>query len=891
MEDTVIFPRSSSYRGLAVDAVAQAAFNEKKWVWVEDREEGYIAAWISKEQGDQVQVHLNNGLVKTVNINQTGKMNPPKFDKVEDMADLTYLNEASVIHNLRLRYHSNLIYRHEMAPHIFAVSDAAYHDMLQDRDNQSILITGESGAGKTENTKKVIQYLASIAADKSNKIGRLEAQILQANPILESFGNAQTIRNNNSSRFGKFIRIEFTSAGHIAGGNIERYLFEKSRVTYQTPQERNYHIFYQLLAGAPADIKTPTHVDLALRLEDGGGSVQTFAITSTLWDVLLGFEKASNGAIPQPTSKNIFSLQKIKKVIKPETEVYLLPVVILLEREYVSIKTLKTTTLQLAGLVRGNSAFRVLMRYTDAGIEDFLEEIEKDYSQPTATASSPTTTTSTAPPAPISQSRSLSSVHLAERQSTLKNTSPVRQYTTNKTAGEGSTFMIAHEAYQGGNAPMPSITPRSGEVESLNRETSVQIDGGSSDISLQRQSPAQDITSNMVELNQSIRRHQEQQTQAALTDRVKRLSKASDSSDRDRFVRSLPPGFAVQEEFTDEPEGMDIDSTSSSLPNHEQEVVRQIAHRVSLQLRDAQKRGDSTMDYHSLIAMEIEKEQKAGVLPPTPTGSRQNSIAKPKAESNSPICPGTPTSKHSTIAEDNFDRQVKVFRPPADDATPLSNQIDIPDDFYDLTSQEMMKLLSSQKARREEEENRGFKTAAVRAEEERARERRYPKTIIRVRFPDRIQLQATFRSQETVGDLKDWVANACVGQGEKFDLYTTPPKKVLSDNKQTLYQAGLAPQSIVYFTWADSKLNLTSPFLNGEHMLLLQDLPIPGQEPESDTAQAEAPNSLKGSQTLGRQGSIPMLSKDDRRLSAAMSTDKPAAGSGGMPKWMKLSKK
>ncbi|KAF9942315.1 hypothetical protein BGZ65_005099 [Modicella reniformis] len=219
-------------------------------------------------------------------------MNPPKFDKVEDMADLTYLNEASVVHNLRLRYHSNLIYtysglflvavnpyrklgiytdevvaaykhkkRHEMSPHIFAVTDAAYHDMLQDRDNQSILITGESGAGKTENTKKVIQYLASTASDKNNKIGRLEQQILQANPILESFGNAQTIRNNNSSRFGKFIRIEFTSAGHIAGGNIERYLFEKSRVTYQTSQERNYHIFYQLLSGAPAEVKKSLLLD------------------------------------------------------------------------------------------------------------------------------------------------------------------------------------------------------------------------------------------------------------------------------------------------------------------------------------------------------------------------------------------------------------------------------------------------------------------------------------------------------------------------------------------------------------------------------------------------------------------------------------------------------
>jgi myosin heavy subunit len=121
---------------------------------------------------------------------------------------------------------------------------------------KNILAT-KTGAGKTENTKKVIQYLTAIAsvASSSKPAGNLERQILIANPILESFGNAQTIRNNNSSRFGKFIRIEFNPSGQITGANIERYLLEKSRVTHQTSKERNYHIFYQLLKGSDKELK------------------------------------------------------------------------------------------------------------------------------------------------------------------------------------------------------------------------------------------------------------------------------------------------------------------------------------------------------------------------------------------------------------------------------------------------------------------------------------------------------------------------------------------------------------------------------------------------------------------------------------------------------------
>merc|ERR1719370_517997 len=217
---------------------------------------------------------------KVFKSEEVGQVNPPKFEKCEDMANLTFLNDASVFHNLEVRFKSKLIYtysglfcivvnpykrypiytptvvkmylgkrRNEVPPHLWAITETAYRNMLQNAKNQSMLITGESGAGKTENTKKVISYLAMVAASgkKAAKKVSLEDQIVATNPILESYGNAKTSRNDNSSRFGKFIRIHFNGAGKLAGCDIESYLLEKSRITQQQEVERSYHIFYQLL--------------------------------------------------------------------------------------------------------------------------------------------------------------------------------------------------------------------------------------------------------------------------------------------------------------------------------------------------------------------------------------------------------------------------------------------------------------------------------------------------------------------------------------------------------------------------------------------------------------------------------------------------------------------
>eukprot|EP01107_Rhizomastix_libera_P005952 TRINITY_DN20054_c0_g1_i1.p1 TRINITY_DN20054_c0_g1~~TRINITY_DN20054_c0_g1_i1.p1 ORF type:complete len:2118 (-),score=766.83 TRINITY_DN20054_c0_g1_i1:95-6448(-) len=267
---------------------------DKKFVWYNPDPKNpntFETGEIKKEEGEMNIIAGPNGDEK-VNKKFCFERNPAKFDGVEDCGSLAYLNEPSVLHNLRLRYNADVIHtysglflvvvnpykrlpiytpyivdryrgrrRNELPPHIFAVADEAYRSMLQDRMNQSLLITGESGAGKTENTKKVIQYLAFIAGKTEfGKPGLLEEQLLVANPIMESFGNACTTRNNNSSRFGKFIELQFNSAGHIIGAYISIYLLEKSRVVSQHKDERNYHIFYQLVAGASNELKNKLHL-------------------------------------------------------------------------------------------------------------------------------------------------------------------------------------------------------------------------------------------------------------------------------------------------------------------------------------------------------------------------------------------------------------------------------------------------------------------------------------------------------------------------------------------------------------------------------------------------------------------------------------------------------
>ncbi|XP_047497307.1 myosin heavy chain, muscle-like [Penaeus chinensis] len=257
-------------------------YDPKKSYWCPDPNEGFVECELQGAKGDKhVTVKIPSGEMKDFKKEQVGQVNPPKYEKCEDVSNLTFLNDPSVFYVLKSRYQAQLIYtysglfcivinpykrypiytnrtvkiyqgkrRNEVPPHLFAICDGAYANMMQDRQNQSMLITGESGAGKTENTKKVLSYFANVGATEKKegeKKQNLEDQIIQTNPILEAYGNAKTTRNDNSSRFGKFIRVHFAPNGKLSGADIEVYLLEKARVISQSPAERGYHIFYQLM--------------------------------------------------------------------------------------------------------------------------------------------------------------------------------------------------------------------------------------------------------------------------------------------------------------------------------------------------------------------------------------------------------------------------------------------------------------------------------------------------------------------------------------------------------------------------------------------------------------------------------------------------------------------
>ncbi|KAM6229611.1 LOW QUALITY PROTEIN: unconventional myosin-Vb [Porphyrio hochstetteri] len=257
-------------------------------VWIPDPDEVWRSAEIIKDykEGDKsLHLKLEDETLYEYPLGRQGNelpflRNPDILVGENDLTALSYLHEPAVLHNLKVRFlESNHIYTYcgivlvsinpyeqlpiyeqdviymyhgqnmgDMDPHIFAVAEEAYRQMSREDKNQSIIVSGESGAGKTVSAKYAMRFFATVSSSASDN--NTEAKVLASNPIMEAIGNAKTTRNDNSSRFGKYIQLGYDKRCHIIGANMRTYLLEKSRVVFQAENERNYHIFYQLCASA-----------------------------------------------------------------------------------------------------------------------------------------------------------------------------------------------------------------------------------------------------------------------------------------------------------------------------------------------------------------------------------------------------------------------------------------------------------------------------------------------------------------------------------------------------------------------------------------------------------------------------------------------------------------
>ncbi|KAM9315750.1 unconventional myosin-VI isoform 2-T2 [Gastrophryne carolinensis] len=256
-----------------------------KPVWAPHPSDGFQLGLIVDIGPDSLTIEPLNQKGKTflAPINQVFPAEEDTSKHVEDNCSLMYLNEATLLHNIKVRYSKDKIYTYvaniliavnpyfdvpklyssdiikqyqgkslgTLPPHVYAIADKAFRDMKVLKMSQSIIVSGESGAGKTENTKFVLRYLTESYGTGQD----IDERIVEANPLLEAFGNAKTVRNNNSSRFGKFVEIHFNEKHSVVGGFVSHYLLEKSRICVQGQDERNYHIFYRLCAGAPEEIR------------------------------------------------------------------------------------------------------------------------------------------------------------------------------------------------------------------------------------------------------------------------------------------------------------------------------------------------------------------------------------------------------------------------------------------------------------------------------------------------------------------------------------------------------------------------------------------------------------------------------------------------------------
>ncbi|KAA8587159.1 hypothetical protein FQN60_000995 [Etheostoma spectabile] len=274
---------------------AERAWYNTEPVWLVHKDGFSMATLLKTEAGSlpegKVKIRLeSDGSLLDVDEDDVEKANPPMFDRVEDLASLQYLNESSVMHSLRQRYGGNLVHTHagpnmvvvnpisapsmysekvmqmfkgcrreDTAPHIYSMAQAAYRNLLTTRQDQSIVLLGKSGSGKTTNCQHIIQYLVTIAGSTNKSFSTEKWQAVYT--VLEAFGNASTCMNGNASRFSHIVSLDFDQAGQVTSASIQTMLLEKMRVTRRPGGESTFNVFYYLMAGIESSLRTELHLN------------------------------------------------------------------------------------------------------------------------------------------------------------------------------------------------------------------------------------------------------------------------------------------------------------------------------------------------------------------------------------------------------------------------------------------------------------------------------------------------------------------------------------------------------------------------------------------------------------------------------------------------------
>ncbi|CAG8451614.1 6560_t:CDS:10 [Ambispora gerdemannii] len=520
--------------------------------------------------------------------------------------------------------------------------------------------------------------------------------------------------------------------------------------------------------------KALREVTIALQMEDGFRIIHTFPVTTSLWDILIYFESnfqagslnLTTRVAPSPTSEKKLFKKFIKKNNTNVPLFYQQPVCLLLNQEYATKAVLQSTTLQSAGITTGNAVLRVTFRHTELSLEGALAT-QETLSVTTDTSAATTVNTTTADasiPSGSEEESKLTDPNLGKEVMEDVRTSVQSEEIPPVIATTVAAATIVNTA----DTSIPSESEERSKLTDPNRRNEVMED---------------------------IRTSVQSEEQESIT-----------SATHEKPSQNIIPPISISPEIV----------TEKAELKEDKDVELSVSERLkSMEVNNAKVEINETEDRIS-VPLKVESIQPEATkdIPGEPMELDNSSISEPQA---SKISATQSTNVESVV----FNRDIKIFNPPPNNVS--ITQIDLPDSFYELTAAEIQHLLAMQKSKRLKDENAGFKTSAVREQEEKAKEKKYPKTMIRVRFPDRFQLQATFLSKEKVSELYKFVRESLRTPERPFYLNTSPPKNVLSDQEINLYDAKLSPASVVHFSWAEKFDIPEPPYLIDNLLVLAED--------------------------------------------------------------------